>query len=217
MANFEVKDIRTIGIIGANGSGKTTLVDALMYAAGANTRQGSVDQGSSLSDTSDEEKARKTSIRATCLNCRFEGRNIFLIDTPGYADFWGEVIVTMEVVDSVVIVLDGVTGLDPGTRRAWKAAREKGLPISFFVTKLDKEHSNFAAVLASLEGEGGSAVVPLVLPDGNYPDLQRCHRTAGRRRGRKSRGEPSPPDRQVPGEGNRDGGGVRRRPDGKVL
>ncbi len=171
MGKFEVKDIRTIGIIGPNGSGKTTLVDALMYASGANTRQGSVDQGTSLSDTTDEEKARKTSIRATCLNCQFEGKNIFLIDTPGYADFWGEVIVTLEVVDSVVIVVDGVTGLEPGTRRAWKAAREKNLPISFFITKLDKEHSNFAAVLANLEKEGGSGMVPLLLPDGNYPNF----------------------------------------------
>ena len=67
---------------------------------------------------------RHTSIRAACLNCQSGGKNIFLIDTPGYADFWGEVIVTLEVVDSVVIVVDGVTGLDPGTRRVWKAARE---------------------------------------------------------------------------------------------
>ena len=171
MADFEVKDVRTIGIIGANGSGKTTLLDALMYAAGANTRQGNVDQGTSLSDTTDEERVRKTSVRATCLNCQFGSNNIFLIDVPGYTDFWGEVIVTLEVVDSVVIVVDGVTGLDPGTRRVWKAAREKGMPISFFITKLDKEHSSFANVLASLKKEGGSAVVPLLLPNGNYPDF----------------------------------------------
>lgn len=171
MTDFEVKDIRTIGILGANGSGKTTLVDALMYAAGANTRQGSVDQGTSLSDTDEEEKARKTSIRTTPLNCSFAGKNIFLLDTPGHADFWGEVVIALEVVDSVVIVLDGVTGMNAGTRRVWEAACQKGLPISFFITKLDKEHSNFASALTTLEKAFGGTLIPLFLPNANHPDF----------------------------------------------
>lgn len=171
MADFEVKDIRTIGILGANGSGKTTLADSLMYVAGANTRQGNVDQGTSLSDTDEEEKSRKISIRTTSLNCQFGGKNIFLLDTPGYADFWGEVIVAMEVVDSVVIVVDGVTGVDVGTRRIWEAVRKRKLPVAFFITKLDKEHSSFATALESLERSFGVSPIPFYLPNADYPEF----------------------------------------------
>ncbi|HOO76583.1 MAG TPA: elongation factor G [bacterium] len=169
MAELKVGDIRTIGIIGANGSGKTTLVDAVMFAAGANTRQGSVDQGTSLSDTGSEEQARKISIRATPLNCRYGGKDIFLIDTPGYADFYGEVALTLEVVDAVVIVVDGVAGMEVGTLRVWEAAREQGLPIGFFISKLDKEHSNFSSTLSALEEGASRALVPVTLPDGTHP------------------------------------------------
>ena len=169
MAEYEVKDIRTIGIFGINGAGKTTLVDALMFAAGANTRQGSVDEGSSLSDTDDEEKARKGSIRTTPLNCSFGGKNLFLVDTPGYMDFWGEVVVALEVVDSVLIVVDGTGEIDPGSRRVWDLARSKGLPVGFFVNKLDKENSRFSKALDGIKDELGASPIPLYLPDGDHP------------------------------------------------
>ena len=171
MADFEVKDIRTIGVFGGNGMGKTTLVDALMYAAGANTRQGSVDEGSSLSDTDDEEKARKGSIRTTPLNCTFGGKNLFLVDTPGYMDFWGEVVVALEVVDSVLIILDGTGDIDSGTRRVWDLARKKGLPIAFFVNKLDKEYSQFSKALNSIKNDLAGAPLPFYLPDGDHPSF----------------------------------------------
>jgi elongation factor G len=171
MADYEVKDIRTIGVFGGNGMGKTTLVDALMYAAGANTRQGSVDEGSSLSDTDEEEKSRKGSIRTTPLNCSFGGKNFFLVDTPGYMDFWGEVVVALEVVDSVLVILDGTGEIDSGTRRVWDLARKKGLPIAFFVNKLDKEYSQFSKALNSIKNDLGGAPLPFYLPDGDHPSF----------------------------------------------
>jgi len=175
MAEFEVNDIRTIAIIGSNGGGKTTLADSLMFVSGANSRQGSVEQGTSLSDTDEVEKSRKISIRTTSLNCSSDGKNIFLLDTPGYADFWGEVVVALEVADSVIIVVDGVAGVDSGTRKVWEAAREKGLPISIVITKLDKEHSNFTSVLKSLETSFGQRVVPVTMPDAAHPDFSSVH------------------------------------------
>lgn len=171
MADYEAKDIRTIGIFGGNGMGKTTLVDALMYVAGANTRQGSVDEGSSLSDTDEEEKARKGSIRATPLNCNFGGKNLFLIDTPGYMDFWGEVVVTLEVVDSVLIVLDGTGEIDSVTRRVWDMARKMNLPIAFYVNKLDKEYSQFTKAMAGIKNDLGGSPLPYYIPDGDHPSF----------------------------------------------
>ncbi|MDP8275339.1 MAG: GTP-binding protein, partial [Candidatus Euphemobacter frigidus] len=175
MADYQVADIRTIGIFGGNGSGKTTLVDALMYAAGANTRQGSVNEGTSLSDTDEEEKSRRSSIRTSCLNCSFGGKNLFLVDTPGYMDFWGEVIVALAVVDSVLIVVDGTGEIDAGSRRIWDLAREKGLPISFFVNKLDKEHSGFIKALDGVRNELGASLIPLYIPDGDHPAFSEVH------------------------------------------
>ncbi len=171
MAEYEVKDIRTIGIFGGNGCGKTTLADALMYKAGANTRQGSVDEGTSLSDTDEEEKARKGSVRTTPLNCSVAGKNLFLLDTPGYMDFWGEVIVALEVVDSVLIVVDGTGEIDTVSRRIWDEARSRNLPVAFFVNKLDKEHSQFSKALAGIRDELRASALPLYLPDADHPSF----------------------------------------------
>ena len=167
MPELEVANVRTLAVLGANGAGKTTLVDALLFAAGANTRQGSVDQGTSLSDTDEEEKSRKISIRTVPLALSAQGKQIFLLDTPGYVDFWGEVEMALAVADSVVIVVDGSAGSDSGTRRVWNAARAKGVPVSFFVSKLDKENVSFAACLERLQGALGETVIPVALPHGD--------------------------------------------------
>jgi len=179
MADFEVKNVRTIAIVGANGSGKTTLADAMMFAAGAASRQGSVDQGTSLSDTDEEEKARKISIRAIPLNCQFNGKNLFFIDTPGYADFWGEVILALEAVDAVVLVMDGVSGLESQTKRLINAVRRKGLPFCFFVNRLDKEHSRFSAVLDSLAAALDLPVFPVTVPNDDHPGFKAVYRLMG--------------------------------------
>ncbi len=171
MADSQIKDVRTIGIIGANGSGKTTLVDAIMFKAGAVTRQGSVDEGTSLSDTDSEEQERKISIRLAPLHCEFSGKEIFLVDTPGYADFFGEVAVTLDAVDAVLIVVDAVAGMEVGTLRVWEAARAQGLPISFFINKMDKEHANYMNALEALEAGAQRTLVPLLLPDGDPPSF----------------------------------------------
>ncbi|MCX6349646.1 MAG: elongation factor G, partial [Candidatus Aureabacteria bacterium] len=133
----------------------------------ANTRQGSVDQGTSLSDTDEEEKSRKISIRTVPLSAVARGVSLFFLDTPGYADFWGEVEMALAVADSAVIVVDGTGGADAGTRRVWNAARQKGLPVSIFVTKLDKEHANFSACLDRLREAFGETLIPVSLPRGD--------------------------------------------------
>lgn len=171
MADYKVEDIRTIGIFGGNAAGKTTLVDALMFKAGANTRQGSVAEGSSLSDTDEEEKARGGSIRTTPLNCVHQGKNIFLLDTPGYLDFWGEVVVALDSVDSAVIVVEATGEIDTGSRRVYAEARSRKLPVAFFINKLDKEHTGFAKTIDALASELGASVLPLYLPDGEQAGL----------------------------------------------
>ncbi len=171
MADYEVGDIRTIGIFGGYAAGKTTLVDALMFKAGANTRQGSVDEGSSLSDTDEEEKSRGGSVRTTPLNCVHKGKNIFLLDTPGYLDFWGEVVVALDSVDSAVIVLEGTGEIDSGSRRVYEEARSRGLPVAFFINKLDKENTSFIKTFDAIVTELGASAFPLYLPDGEQDRL----------------------------------------------
>ncbi len=179
MADFEVKDIRTVAVVGANGSGKTTLSDALMFVSGTSTRQGSVDQKTSLSDTDDEEKNRQISIWATPLNCRHQGKNIFFIDTPGYADFWGEVLLSLEAVDAAVVVTDAASGMDSQTRKVLNAVRARGLPFCVFVNKLDKEHSKFSSALESLTAGLEMPVYPLTVPHADHPGFKSVHRLLG--------------------------------------
>ncbi len=157
MKTFTPDKIRNVCLASHGGTGKTTLAEAMLFVSGTKRRFGSVDEGSTSSDFHPDEIERKISINTSLLHCEWNGHKINILDTPGYADFRGEVKGAMRVADMVVIPIKATALLDVGTEVAWKYAEEYNIPVMFVVNELDKENSNFDKtydVLVQRFGEG---------------------------------------------------------------
>jgi elongation factor G len=171
MKGVAVSDVRSFAVMGHTGSGKTTLTDALLYKLGVNDRLGSVDAGSSMSDYTSEEQARHISIFATPFSGSYKtsgGKTyeMVFVDTPGYLDFFGQVVAASNAVETALIVVDAGSGVQVGTRRVWREAEKQGLARAVVVTGLDKENTDFAAILEDIQGSLDKNCVPVVLPAG---------------------------------------------------
>src|SRR3954468_18913864 len=143
MANHHVEDIRNIALAGHGASGKTTLADALLFQAKAVDRQGSVDDGTSVSDFDEEEHKRHFSIDTSVLHLDYQGKRINLLDTPGYPDFVGAALGALGAVENAVIVVSGPSGVEVNTRRMFHEAGRRGLARMLVINKLDAENVKF--------------------------------------------------------------------------
>ena len=171
MSDVPVANIRNFVILGHSGSGKTTLTDAIAFKLGLNDRLGLVANGSSISDTADEEKARKITIFANPFTAEYavDGAPYRLVftDAPGFMDFYGQVLGAIRAANFALITVDAVSGVQVGTRRAWKTCKENGLPvIAFAITGMDKENASFAKTLEAIREAFGSNCVPITAPSG---------------------------------------------------
>ncbi|HMP73557.1 MAG TPA: elongation factor G [Kiritimatiellia bacterium] len=169
MSDIPVVNHRNVVLLGHTGSGKTTLLDAILHKAGVNDRQGLTTAGSSMADWTEEEKERKISIWAKPFVMSYKssvGEEIKLtvIDTPGYADFFGQTISAVSVADAALLVVDAVSGIQVGTTRAWRLCERMGLPVGIVITGLDKENADFDGILGTLQSAWGKTVVPVELP-----------------------------------------------------
>jgi len=166
VTSFPPSRIRNVALVGHNGAGKTTLAEALLYATGAVPRAGRVDDGSTVCDFEPEEIKRHMSISLALAPVICGDVKINIIDTPGYADFFGEVRAACSVVDLVVVVVSAVDGVEAQTEAAWELAAELGLPRLVFINKLDRERASFDRTLADLQDRFGAGIAPLELPVG---------------------------------------------------
>ncbi len=172
MKDIPVNNTRNFVFLGHTGSGKTSLVDALAFKLGLNDRLGSVDAGSSVSDFTDEEKQRKISIFSTTFDHPYkasdgETYDLVFTDTPGYVDFMGQSMAACAASDTALIVVDAASGIQVGTRRAWKMAQKMGIQTTgFVITGLDKENTDFNKTLAQIQEVFSPNALPVVLPDG---------------------------------------------------
>ena len=166
MKVYTAEHIRNVALISHVGAGKTSLVDAALYDSGAVTRQGKVDEGSSISDYDPDELKRRMSLNAKVLPVEWKNTKINFIDTPGYADFVGEVKAALRVADAALVVVTAEKGVEVGTELTWQYADERNLPRMVLVNKLDRENSSFDTALDSLRKQFGLKVVPLQLPIG---------------------------------------------------
>jgi len=169
MKDVEITNVRNFALLGHTGSGKTTLLDAMLFKLGATDKQGSPENGTSFSDWTDEEKQRKISMWATSFDLIYNtksGRHMELValDTPGYADFYGQVLAATSVCDSGVIVVDAGAGLQVGSYRAWQRCESLGIPRAIVVTGIDKEHADFYATLQTIQDAWGKKCIPVVIP-----------------------------------------------------
>ncbi|HEY7123176.1 MAG TPA: elongation factor G [Ktedonobacterales bacterium] len=166
MKVYKAEQIRNVALISHGGSGKTSLVDVALYDTGAVTRVGRVDEGSSISDHDPDEVKRRMSINLTVIPVEWRDTKINFLDTPGYADFVGEVKAGLRVADSALVVVTAEKGVEVGTELVWKYADELKLPRMVFVNKLDRENTSFERALESLQNQFGKKVVALQLPIG---------------------------------------------------
>src|SRR3989338_980785 len=120
MAIFNAKDIRNIILLGHSGCGKTSLAEALLYSAGAITKPGTVDAGTTVSDYNDDEKEKKHSSSTSLISFTYNAKKINVLDTPGYTDFVGEMIGGLRAADASIIVVNAASGVEIGTERAGK-------------------------------------------------------------------------------------------------
>jgi len=166
MKVYRAEQIRNVALISHVGAGKTSLVDAALYDSGAVTRQGKVDDGTSVSDFDPDELKRRMSLNAKVLPVEWKNTKINFIDTPGYADFAGEVKAGLRVADAALVVVTAEKGVEVGTELTWQYANERNLPRIILVNKLDRENTSFDQALESLRNQFGMKVVPLQIPIG---------------------------------------------------
>lgn len=157
---------RNVGIVGHSGVGKTTLIEHILHDAKVTNRLGTVEEGNTVCDYLEEEKERKHSIALKLCHCAWHGDRIHLVDHPGYVDFIGEFAASAPLLDGLVIVVDATTGVQVGTDLAWKYAERHNIPRAFFINKLDREHTDYYAVVAALRETYGKRCVPYVIPVG---------------------------------------------------
>ena len=167
-----MNNLRNIGILGHSAVGKTSLAEALLFCSDTIDRLGVVDEGTTTSDFDAEEKKRKISLSTSILPFEFQKIKINVVDTPGYFDFLGECIEGMRAVDTAIITVCGVSGVQVGTEKAWDYCNKIKLPRTFFINKLDRENSSFEKVLADIKEHFGKCAVPIQYPIGEQDNFK---------------------------------------------
>ncbi len=156
--------IRNVVLVGPAGSGKTTLVETLLLEAGAVSRAGSVRDGTTVCDFDPSEQAHGRSISLAVAPLVHSGTKVNLVDTPGYADFVGELRAGLRAADCALFVVAANEGVDEATRSLWRECEAVGMPRAVVVTKLDQARADYDGVLAQAQAAFGEKVVPLYVP-----------------------------------------------------
>src|SRR5260370_35269314 len=171
MSKHKVEDIRNIALAGHGASGKTSLADALLFAAKAVARHGSVDDGTSVSDYDEEEHKRRFSIDTSVLHFEHKGKHVHLLDTPGYPDFVGAALGALSAVETVIVVVSAVNGVQVNTRRMFAEAGRRGAARMIVINKLDGDNIKFPELLKNIQATFGKACVLFNAPINPGPKL----------------------------------------------
>lgn len=172
MKTYETADIRNFVLAGHSGAGKTSLAEAMLFTAGAISRQGKVSESTSTLDFTPEEHKRKTGVSLALAQFEFEDRKLNLLDAPGFADFVGEVLAGIRAADFGIIVTSAVAGVEPETEHVFEMLEEEGSPRIFAVNGMDKEQADFDKVLGQIQSVLSDRAVPLLYPIGAGPEFK---------------------------------------------
>ncbi len=164
MKVYTTDKIRNVVILGHGGSGKTSLVESMAYLSGITSRLGSVAEGNTISDFDKEEIKRKFSISTTMVPIVWGDTKINVLDTPGYFDFFGEAEEAAAAADAAVIVINGKSGVEVGTQKAWDLCEKYKLPRFFYVSNMDFDNASYRKVVEDLTELYGKKIAPLNLP-----------------------------------------------------
>jgi elongation factor G len=163
--------IRNVALVGHRGSGKTSLHEALLFQAGVVNRLGSVVDGTTVSDTDPDEKARQMSISLALSSFEWQERKVNLLDTPGDSSFIADALGALRVCESAVFVVNAVMGVEVHTSRLWQRAAQLDLARLVFVNMLDRERADFFRTLDSLKSAFGQHVVATEIPIGSEHEV----------------------------------------------
>ncbi|OQY21788.1 MAG: elongation factor G [Anaerolineaceae bacterium 4572_32.1] len=172
MELYGTEKLRNISLLAHGSAGKTSLAEALLFSTGAINRLGKVEEGTTVADFDEEEIARKISLGTALVPCEWKGHKINVLDTPGYADFIGEVRQAVRASDAVIILIDSVAGVEVGTEMAWTIVEGAGLPRMVVVNKMDRDNANFQQALESLKSKFDATFVPFQLPLGSQSSFR---------------------------------------------
>ncbi|MEZ6055387.1 MAG: elongation factor G [Planctomycetaceae bacterium] len=166
MARFAVENLRNVALVGHGGVGKTTLADLMLFKAGKNSRVGSVDHGTSLLDSEDEERVRHHSIHSALCHFDHQGAHINLIDAPGMPDFVGQGIGALRACETAIVAIDALHGILVNSRRMFRRAGADGVARMIVITKCDLENIRFDELIESIQETFGHNCVLMNVPVG---------------------------------------------------
>jgi len=164
MKVYQTKDIRNIALIGNSKSGKTTLTECMLFEGGIINRRGSVDDKNTVSDNKKIELERQNSIYSSVLYTEYNNKKINIIDTPGFDDFIGEVVSSLRVADTSIMVVNSQNGVEVGTEITWRHAKSNEIPVIFAANHLEHENSNFDETVSQLKANFGASVTVFQYP-----------------------------------------------------
>jgi elongation factor G len=156
--------IRNVALVGHSGAGKTTLVESLLLAAGAIPRAGTIEAGTTVCDFDTSDIHQQRSVSLAVAPVIHDGVKVNLLDTPGYADYVGELRAGLRAADAALFVVSAVDGVDGTTQLLWEECATVGMPRAVVVTKLDHPRGDFEQMVAICQRVFGEGVLPLYLP-----------------------------------------------------
>ena len=160
-------DLRNIAIVGHNGTGKTSLLEQILFQCGVISRAEQISSGKTVSDFTEEEIARQISIHTAMAPIEFEGKQITFLDTPGTADFIGEVISAFRSCENALVLVDARDGAQIETIKLWKRLNDRNKPRAVFINKCDRDRSDFFAAFTNLKEQLPATYVPVTIPMGS--------------------------------------------------
>jgi elongation factor G len=156
--------VRNVVLVGHTGAGKTTLVEALLTGTGTISRAGRVEEGTTVTDFEDAEIKQQRSVSLALAPLLANGTKVNLLDTPGYADYVGELRAGLRAADCALFVVSAADGIDGSTQALWEECAAVGMPRAVVITKLDHQRADVAATLAACQEAFGDKVLPAYLP-----------------------------------------------------
>jgi len=172
MKEYSTGSIRNIALVSHSGAGKTMLTEAFLHFTGVTTRMGRIEDGTTVADFEDEEIRRGLSLSTSLIPIEYKDLKLNFLDTPGYADFVGEMISALRIADSALVLIDAVSGAEVGTEIAWQYCDRFNLPRMVVVNKMNRDNANFRKALDSLREITDARLITVQLPWGEKADFK---------------------------------------------
>ncbi len=172
MDRYDTDNIRNVALVAHSGAGKTSLAEALYYVTGKASRLGRVEEHNTISDYDPDEHERGMSINLAAVACEWNGLKINVIDTPGYADFVGEVISGLNAADAAAVLVDATSGIEVGTEIVWRLASDLNRPRLLIVSRVDRDNADTESVVDDLRERFGANVAPIQVPIGDGSEFR---------------------------------------------